>query len=136
MTFLSDNGSQFTAGLFKMVCTHLGIRQAFTTTYHPQTNGQVDRFNRKILTGIRGFLADNTRDWPELVPMLTYAYNAQVHSSLGVTPFQLVLSRPPGYVVSKQEPVLDDAGSTPREFLKRFMAAVKKATRRGSGQVK
>ena len=27
---LSDNGSQFTAALFKTVCTELGIRQSFT----------------------------------------------------------------------------------------------------------
>ena len=109
-----------------MVCTQLGIRQTFTTTYHPQTNGQVERLNSTILASIRAFLADNTRDWSELVPMLTYAHNTQVHSSLGVAPFQLVLSRPTGSVVIKKEPVLDEGGRTPREFLKRFMSAVKK----------
>ena len=122
---LSDNGSQFTAALFKTVCTELGIRQLFTTAYHPQTNGQVERFNRTILAGIRAFRADNPKYWPELVPMLTYAYNTQVHTSIGVTPFQLVLSRPPGSVVLRQEPNYEDGENRPRLFLKRFTAAVK-----------
>ena len=61
---LSDNGSQFTAALFKTVCTELGIRQLFTTAYHPQTNGQVERFNRTILAGIRAFRDGNPKCWP------------------------------------------------------------------------
>ena len=37
---LSDNGSQFISKLFQYVCTELKVRNVFTTTYHPQTNGQ------------------------------------------------------------------------------------------------
>ena len=107
------------------MCTELGIRQAFTTTYHPQTNGRVERFNRTILAGICAFRADNQKNWPELVPMLAYAYNTQVHSSLGVTPFQLVFSRPPGSVVLQQEPVLENGERRPKRFLKRFMESVR-----------
>ena len=43
---LSDKGGQFTAKFFQHVCNILGIRNLYTTTYHPQTKGQVERFNR------------------------------------------------------------------------------------------
>ena len=122
---LSDNGSQFTSKLFQFVCTELGIRNTFTTAYHPQTNGQVERFNRTILAGLRAFVAENAKDWPQYVGPLTYAYNTQVHPSLGVTPFQLVLSRPPGSTIIRCEPVYED-GKKPREYVAQFQQAVKK----------
>ena len=43
---LSDNGSQFAAKFFQAVCAVLGIKQLFTSAYHPQCNGKVERFNR------------------------------------------------------------------------------------------
>ena len=40
---LSDNGSCFNSKFFTSVCTILNVVNKFTTTYHPQTNGQVER---------------------------------------------------------------------------------------------
>jgi transposase InsO family protein len=51
---LTDNGTQFTAKFFLAVCHDLGISKVFTTAYHPQTNGKVERFNRTILNALRG----------------------------------------------------------------------------------
>ena len=121
---LSDNGSQFTSKLFQFICTELGIRNAFATTYHPQTNGQVERFNRTILAGLRAFVMDNAKTWPEFVGPLTYAYNTQVHPSLGVTPFQLVLSRPPGSAIIRQEPAYRDERK-PKTYVEQFRQAIK-----------
>lgn len=46
---LSDNGSQFAAKFFQAVFAALGIKQLFTSTYDPQCNGQIERFNRVAL---------------------------------------------------------------------------------------
>ena len=94
-TVLTDNGSQFTAGFFRTVCRILGIHKVFTTEYHPQTNGQAERYNRTLLAALRNFVSDSQRDWDEWLGPVTYAYNTQVHRSTGTTPFDLVLSRPP-----------------------------------------
>ena len=48
-TLISDNGKQFAAKLFQAVCSLLGIWNIFISTNHPQTNGQVERYNRAIL---------------------------------------------------------------------------------------
>ena len=39
---LTDNGGQFTSKFFQDVCRIVGMKLRFTTTYHPQTNGQVE----------------------------------------------------------------------------------------------
>ena len=49
---LTDNGTQFNAKFFLAVCRELGIAKIFTTAYHPQTNGQVERFNRTIINSL------------------------------------------------------------------------------------
>ena len=96
---LSDNGKQFTARFFQNVCRILGVENLFTTTYHPQTNGQVERFNRTIISGLRNYIADHPKDWDLYTDMLTYAYNTQVHRITNHAPFELVLSRSPQALV-------------------------------------
>lgn len=92
---LSDNGPQFVAKFFEAICTCLTIKHLTTTAYHPETNGQVERFNRTLVTRIRHYVAEHQKDWDTFVPMLTYAYNTQVHASTGLVPFELVLTRTP-----------------------------------------
>ena len=59
---ISDNGNQFTSKFFLDVCRILKVHNSFTTTYHPQTNGQVEIFNRTIVSAIRAYLVDHPRD--------------------------------------------------------------------------
>ena len=100
---LTDNGSQFTAHFFRNVCRILGIHKAFTTEYHPQANGQAERFNRTIVAAIRNYVSDTQRDWDEWLGPLTFAYNTQVHRSTGTTPFDLVLSRHPPHLLVEED---------------------------------
>ena len=49
ITFQSDNGKAFVGDLTKELMKRSQVAQAHSTTYHPQTNGLVERQNR---TGI------------------------------------------------------------------------------------
>ena len=101
---LSDNGKQFASRLFVHVCRIMGTDNAFTSTYHPQTNGQVERFNRTLLSALRHYVLDHPRDWDEFTPALTYAYNTQIHRITGFSPFELTLSRPPPHLALQARP--------------------------------
>jgi transposase InsO family protein len=94
VVLLTDNGTQFVSKFFQTVCKILGVKQVFTTAYHPQTNGQCERFNRTVLSSITNYVSDNQDDWDELSSLATYAYNTTVHSSTGFTPYELTFSRP------------------------------------------
>ena len=41
------------------VCTLLGIKQSHTSSYHPQGNGQVERFNRTLEAMLAKVVSDH-----------------------------------------------------------------------------
>lgn len=92
---LTDNGSQFASKFMQETCQVLGVSNTFTSTYHPQTNGQAERFNRTLTAMLRCYVDENPTTWDVYAAALTYAYNTSVHKTTGTTPFDLVLSRPP-----------------------------------------
>jgi len=71
----------------------LGTETGRTTTYHPQTNGQVERYNRTVTTHVRHYITHDPRRWDKLLPVLTMAYDSQPHRSTGIAPFELVIPR-------------------------------------------
>ena len=82
---LSDQGAQFTSRFFQHVCNILEIRQTMMSAYHPQTNGQTERFNRTLLSAIRAFCTDSGTDWDQYTSQIAYGYNCTVHRATGLT---------------------------------------------------
>ena len=92
---LTDRGSQFTSELFQRMAKRLGVKKVFTTAYHPQTNGQTERFNRVIAEALTSFVDDEQRDWDEYLSSLAFPYRSSVVDSIGETSYYLVHGRDP-----------------------------------------
>ena len=88
----SDQGRQFESNLLQDVCKLLKIKKTRTTSYHPASNGLIERFNRTLARMIRSFAVKNT-DWDLHLPLLTAAYRSTVHPATGFTPNMLMLNR-------------------------------------------
>ena len=52
-SIITDNGSNFTTDEVKTWCGKMGIKLDYASVYHPQTNGQVERANGLIMSGIK-----------------------------------------------------------------------------------
>ena len=119
------------AHFFRRVCNILQVHNVFTITYHPQTNGQVERFNRTVAAMLRCYVEDNPGFWCLYAPALCYAYNMSVHSTTGTTPFDLVLSRPPLEFTRDHRP--QSRARTVRaqksDYLRRLHVSLQKASR-------
>jgi hypothetical protein len=122
-SLFTDNGPQFTDKFFQTACAELGIKKVFTTAYHPQTNGQVEQYNRTILASLRGYVAVLQDDWDDYTSAVTFAYNCRVHSSLGMAPLELALTRPPRSLSLQQNPRADER--TPSTIKLEFLESLK-----------
>lgn len=56
----------------------MGIENMYTSTYHPQTNGQTKRYNRKIMPMRRLYVSYHQRDWDQYILVLELAYIRQL----------------------------------------------------------
>jgi len=50
-----------------------GIKRQYATAYHPQTNGQVERFNRKLKAMIAKFMNGRQGNWDIYLLAFLYA---------------------------------------------------------------
>ncbi|XP_056020434.1 uncharacterized protein LOC130054495 [Ostrea edulis] len=93
VTIHSDQGRQYESFLFAEVCKLLQIRKTRTTSYHPQSDGMVERFNKTLATMLSAYVDENHRDWDESLPYVMMAYRASQHESTGYSPNMLMLGR-------------------------------------------
>jgi hypothetical protein len=57
-SIITDNGTNFTKGVFAEYCGQKGIRLDLASVAHPQSNGQVEKANGLILAGIKPRLVE------------------------------------------------------------------------------
>ena len=79
--------------MFAEVCKLLDIEKTHTTPLHPQSDGQVERFNRTLIEMLRGKIKEDQKDWDLQLPACMMAYRGAVHESTGATPNLLMLGR-------------------------------------------
>lgn len=89
----SDQGSNFLSKIFKELCQLFEIRKTRTSPYNPRGNGQVERFNRTLISMVKAFLKGEDKDWDKYLCCLAGAYRATVHESTGFTPNMLMFGR-------------------------------------------
>uniref|UniRef100_A0A2N9GKA7 Integrase catalytic domain-containing protein n=1 Tax=Fagus sylvatica TaxID=28930 RepID=A0A2N9GKA7_FAGSY len=88
-TFVSDNGRQFDNSPFREFCEELGIHNHYSSSGHPQANGQVEVTNRSLLKMIKTRLEGAKGLWPEELPNILWAYRTTARTPTGETPFRL-----------------------------------------------
>ena len=114
----------------------MGIRNVFTSAYHPQTNGQAERYNRTLLAGLRRYVAEDLRDWDKFCHAITYAYNSHVHRATGLAPFELVLSRPPAHLAVENTESIDTEKLSTAQHRTRFLQRIASLMRTASERIK
>lgn len=92
---ITDQGTHFNNELMNAVSHLVGCQHIFSTPYHPQTNGQTERWNSTFVTQIAKFCTSEHDNWDLFLPSIVYAYNHGVHASSGFTPYQLAFGRKP-----------------------------------------
>ena len=139
--FISDQGRNFESDLIQELCKIAGVKKLHTTPYHPQSNGQCERFNC-TLCNMLGTLSDEEKsDWKSHLGCMTHAYNCTKHASTTYSPYYLMFGRHPRLPIDVafglHKPNCSDNCSKSRYIQKlrrRFNYAHRKASKYSSEQ--
>ncbi|KAM7486464.1 hypothetical protein LguiA_002473 [Lonicera macranthoides] len=89
-TIVSDRDAKFLSYFWKTLWGKLGTKLLFSTTCHPQTDGQTEVVNRTLSTLLRAIIKKNLKLWEDCLPHVEFAYNRFVHSATKYSPFEIV----------------------------------------------
>ena len=93
--FLTDRDSRFTGNFTEALTTALHSRQALSTSFHPQTDGQTEIMNQIVEDTIRHYVSPTQEDWDTWLTPVEFAINNSYQKSINTTPFRLNAGRDP-----------------------------------------
>ena len=95
MTIVSDRDPKFLSHFWITLWSKLRTRLIFSTSSHPQIDGQTEVTNRTLGTLLRAVIKKNLKSWEDMLPHVEFAYNRIIHSSTNMSPFMCVYGTNP-----------------------------------------
>ncbi|GJU36899.1 RNA-directed DNA polymerase [Tanacetum coccineum] len=86
---------KFVSHLWRTLWTRLGSKLQFSSSHHPQTDGQTKVVNRSLGNLLRSLIGDNAKQWDLILPQAEFAYNRSVNRTTSKSPFEVVYGRNP-----------------------------------------
>lgn len=94
-SLVSDRDSIFISSFWRELFRLSGTKLRMSTAYHPQTDGQTEVLNRILEQYLRAYVHHRPSDWFHFLSLAEWSYNTTWHSSLGVSPFEIVYGKAP-----------------------------------------
>lgn len=89
-TIVSDRDSKFLSYFWNTLWRKLGTKLLFSTSHHPQTDGQTEVTNRTLGTLLRGLVNKTQKDWDLKLAHAEFAYNRSPTYATNHSPFEVV----------------------------------------------
>ena len=118
---LTDRGKCIENHLFEEICDQAKVKKLRTTSYHPQTNGQCEHFNKTLLQMLGTLPVGEKKSWQDWVRTLVHAYNCSTSSVTGFSPYFLIYGHQPKMPIDIEYGVaLDDNYSDCKSYAKKL----------------
>lgn len=82
----TDQGRQFESSLFQEFAKVIGSKVIHTTSYHPQANGQIERWHRVMKNAIK---CHTDTKWVDALPLVLIGLRCSVNPDIGYSPAEL-----------------------------------------------
>ncbi len=89
----TDGGKEFVNKLSAEILEFLNVSHTKTSPAHPQCSSQVEVFNKTVKKYLASFVDDMTLNWETFLPAQALSYNNSYHSTVAMTPFELLFWR-------------------------------------------
>ena len=74
----------------KQVAKLFKIKQINCTTYHPQSNGALERSHHTLADYLKPYIDEDQTNWDQWIDFAMFSYNTTVHTTTKFTPFELI----------------------------------------------
>ena len=91
---INDNGKHFCNRPFEVLVKKYRVVHQLSTSYHPQTCGQVELANREIKQILEKTVSLNRKDWSLRLTDALWAYQTAYKGPLGISLYRLVYGKP------------------------------------------
>jgi transposase InsO family protein len=118
----SDRGQNFLSKVIQRLCKIAGVKRTRTTPYHPQGNGQCERFNQTLIKMLRTLESERKSDWKSAISALVHAYNVTKCEVTGYSPYHLMFGRTPRLAIDAVLGILGQrvGGASPSEYMRQL----------------
>lgn len=89
----TDRGTTFTSSLFQEINKFMGITHRVSTSYHPESQGLVEKSNSTLTDCMSMYAATNLKNWDVLLPHIVFAVNCSIQETTQESPFYLLYGR-------------------------------------------
>ncbi|KAK1604443.1 hypothetical protein QYE76_028116 [Lolium multiflorum] len=89
-SIVSDRDVKFMSYLWKTLMAKFNVKLLFSSSSHPQTDGQTEVVNRSLSTLLRVLVKKNLKAWEDCIPHAEFSYNRAKHSTTMRSPFMVV----------------------------------------------
>lgn len=94
-TLISDRGTSFTSKEFESYMQNIGVKHVLNAVATPRANGQIERYNRSILSSLTALCHGNDdRHWDKHVPDVQWGLNNTTNQSTGKSPMEIIWGKP------------------------------------------
>ena len=90
---VSDKYVKFTSNFWKGLFADLGTKLNFSTSYHPQIDGQTKRVNQVLEDMIHMYVMDKPTKWEDYLHLVDFSYNNGQQASLGMSTYESLYGR-------------------------------------------
>ena len=87
---VSDRDAKLLSYFWKTLWCKLGTELLFSTTCHPQTDGQTEVVHRILSTLLRAIIKKKIKTQEECLPHVEFSYHHTIHSATKFSPFEIV----------------------------------------------
>jgi hypothetical protein len=93
VSIVSDRDPRFTSRFWDKLQSAMGMKLNFSTTYHPQTDGQSERTIQTLEDMVRLCVLDFKGNWIRYLPLVEFAYNNSFQTTIGMALFEALYGR-------------------------------------------
>jgi transposase InsO family protein len=87
---VSERRTQFTSRFWERLHETLDTQLCFSSTYHPQTDGQTERVNQILEDILRASALQYGRSWEKSLSYAEFSYNNSYQESLKMAQFEML----------------------------------------------